>query len=306
MKKNIGVVLFLSFIIFGCKLNKEKTNNQEETKTPFQNKEVQTTKSELDTSPSEVKEKDTANSQDTIHQDKKVDHYICFTENKNKNLVIWMSFNANNKALQVKYKGQKEAINLQFVKKEVQTPGYPAMNFYYNEIYEGKVNGQYIHTHSGTWDYVEYIRKDRKKFNFTINHNATPYGKTPCFDEHNKPSSLSLQTSSKISLDSEACGKIRFALKKSDLSEFKAIIVSATNGEAMVMINNKKILFKNGKETTKNQKIRTYENEAYQLVLKFTSLVNNSGLQDHIGSIMIRKKDAATEVNYNVVGAGGC
>jgi hypothetical protein len=47
---------------------------------------------------------------------------------------------------------------------------------------DGKENGQYRITHSGIWDYVEYKRgTDGKIFNFTIDHNANPYGKEPCF-----------------------------------------------------------------------------------------------------------------------------
>ncbi len=115
----------------------------------------------------------------------KIDHYICYTEDEQSDLVIWISFDDQSKARQVKYKGMKTAIDLTFVKESDNlNPGgpYPVYARYYNEIYEGKINGVYKLTHSGIWDYVEYTRgKDAKVFNFTIDHNADPYGSSPCF-----------------------------------------------------------------------------------------------------------------------------
>ena len=51
----------------------------------------------------------------------------------------------------------------------------------------GQINGKYNFTHSGNYDYIEYIRKDGKKFKFTINLNNSlnPEGdgfrSTPCY-----------------------------------------------------------------------------------------------------------------------------
>ena len=59
---------------------------------------------------------------------------------------------------------------------------YPVIEDYYKEMVDGKENGQYKITKSGNWVYVEYKRgTDGKIFKFTIDHNANPYGKAPCF-----------------------------------------------------------------------------------------------------------------------------
>ncbi len=132
-------------------------------------------------------EKETTESEgtsDTGTSNANVAHYICYTDNDVATRKIWISFTDAGKALQVKYKGQTEAMTLRFDDEEVATDGTnPVTTQYYSEIYDGQKNGTYKLTHSGVWDYVEYTRgKDSKKFNFTIDHNANPYGKTPCFE----------------------------------------------------------------------------------------------------------------------------
>lgn len=115
------------------------------------------------------------------------DHFICYKSDNNSNLAISISFDKDGKALNVKYKGQEESIDLSFKKEEYLEGGaHPTIETYYSEIYEGKENGVYKLTHSGVWDYAEYTRsKDGKKFNFTINHELTiendGYRTTPCF-----------------------------------------------------------------------------------------------------------------------------
>ncbi|WP_299892197.1 hypothetical protein [uncultured Lacinutrix sp.] len=111
-----------------------------------------------------------------------IEHYICYTNNDKKDMRIWISF-SKEKAIQIKYNGQQDAIDLIFDKETyIKGGSHPTIIKYYNEIYNDKVNGIYKLTHSGNWDYVEYTRgKDSKIFNFTIDHNANPYGKTPCF-----------------------------------------------------------------------------------------------------------------------------
>lgn len=117
------------------------------------------------------------------HLIQKLDHYICFDNDEKISPRIWISFNVKDYALQVKYEGQHEAMDLQFVKEEyIEGGAHPTLISYYNEIVEGQINGIYKITHSGVWDYVLYERKrDGKAFNFTIDHDAKPYGKIPCF-----------------------------------------------------------------------------------------------------------------------------
>ncbi len=175
MKKNLIVPATLTVIIAACSQNKTETITEQKVE------ESKQSINRLEKDSLTIKDKK-LNEEQTTTGNKVVDHYICFTEDQQKKLVIWMSFNTKGEALQVKYKGQEQAIDLVFVKKEPQSPGYPAMSYFYNEVYDGELNGQYIHTHSGVWDYVTYIRKkDGKKFNFTIDHDAKPYHKTPCF-----------------------------------------------------------------------------------------------------------------------------
>lgn len=117
------------------------------------------------------------------HLIQKLDHYICFNNDEKISPRIWIGFNVKDYALQVKYEGQHEAMDLQFVKEEyIEGGAHPTLIKYYNEIVNGQINGSYKITHSGIWDYVLYERKrDGKAFNFTIDQNANPYGKMPCF-----------------------------------------------------------------------------------------------------------------------------
>ena len=110
------------------------------------------------------------------------DHYICFNGDDN-SMVIWVSYSREEKALEVKYKGQDKAMQLVHTKGDSRFPGaYIVSDDYYIEMVDGKENGQYKITHSGIWDYVEYKRgTDGKIFKFTIDHNANPYGDAPCF-----------------------------------------------------------------------------------------------------------------------------
>lgn len=111
-------------------------------------------------------------------------HYICYTDDSKSDLYIWIRFSGG-KAKEIKYKGMETSIDLEFDKEsENLNPGgpYPVFANYYNEIVDGKVNGVYKLTHSGNYDYAEYVRaKDNKTYNFTIDHSANPYGSTPCF-----------------------------------------------------------------------------------------------------------------------------
>ena len=110
-------------------------------------------------------------------------YYICYNEDNDSSLKLSIEFN-NGRALNVKYKGMNSSMDLIFIKEENENPGgaYPVLASYYKEMYQGKVNGEYKLTHSGIWDFVEYIRgKDSKKFNFTIDHKSNSYSSSPCY-----------------------------------------------------------------------------------------------------------------------------
>ena len=115
---------------------------------------------------------------------KSPNYYICYSENNNKNLQLWIGFDEKAKATKVKYKGMNLDMDLVFVKEVDENGGgpYPVLAEYYNEIYEEEVNGTYKLTKSGNWYYAEYIRKsDSKVFNFTINIEANNFSDSPCF-----------------------------------------------------------------------------------------------------------------------------
>lgn len=73
-------------------------------------------------------------------------------------------------------------MKLVFKKMEVIEAGSAPYEEYYDEMYNGKINGKYKLTHSGNWDYAEYTRaKDGKVFDFTIEHEVPQYESEPCF-----------------------------------------------------------------------------------------------------------------------------
>ena len=120
----------------------------------------------------------------TVDSSDTVSYYICYNEDNGSSLNLSIGFNNKGRALSVKYKGMNYSMDLIFIKVENENPGgpYPVLVKYYNEMYQEKVNGEYKLTHSGNWDYVEYIRgKDSKKFNFTIDRNYNSYSYNPCF-----------------------------------------------------------------------------------------------------------------------------
>ena len=115
---------------------------------------------------------------------KSPNYYICYSENNNENLQLWIGFDEKAKASKVKYKGMNLDMDLVFVKEVDENEGgpYPVLAEYYNEIYEEKVNGVYKLTKSGNWYYAEYTRKsDSKVFNFTIDIEANNFSDSPCF-----------------------------------------------------------------------------------------------------------------------------
>ncbi|MBW2961489.1 hypothetical protein [Mesonia aestuariivivens] len=170
LRRILLLLLFVSTFTISC-----KESNQHQKKNTDTLKEAETKKKKQEA----VIEKE----EPSITKESKNSKYVCFTNDNNKSKRIWVEFAANGKASHVKYEGQNEAISLQYVKEESTEGGaHPTIKNYYQEIYKGEVNGEYILTHSGVWDYVTYIRgKDGKEFNYTIDHNSNPYGKKPCF-----------------------------------------------------------------------------------------------------------------------------
>ena len=116
--------------------------------------------------------------------EKSPSYYICYTENNNNNLQLWIGFDEKSNASKIKYKGMNLEMDLVFVKELNENPDgpYPVLVEYYNEIYQEKVNGVYKLTKSGNWYYAVYTRgSDNKQFSFTIDNESNNFGKTPCF-----------------------------------------------------------------------------------------------------------------------------
>lgn len=121
----------------------------------------------------------------TIDIKKKIiKHYICYAMDDKPSVKIWIAFAENNHAFKIKYKGQQESMKLEFIKEEyIEGGAYPTIKQHYHELLNETINGTYVLTHSGIWDYVEYTSVNNpKKYNFTILHDENPYGKNPCFN----------------------------------------------------------------------------------------------------------------------------
>lgn len=173
--KRASLLLFL-LVLISCTSKKENTTET----TPENNTQQDTVKVTEAIVP---EENSTTENNDNSTEITNEDYYICYTDDDVPTRVIWIRFAKDGKAQQVKYKGQKEAINVVFVSEETSEGGaHPTIESNYDEIYNGTKNGTYTLTHSGVWDYVTYTReKDQKQFHFTIDHEADPYGKEPCF-----------------------------------------------------------------------------------------------------------------------------
>ncbi|MDN3595486.1 hypothetical protein [Zunongwangia endophytica] len=173
-RKILSVSVIASTLFISCKDNSEK-DSPEQPERPKQ-EVVETEKKQ------ETKIDSATLSNESESTAAQLD-YICYTSDSNKNKRIWIEFAKNGKAQKVKYEGQKETIDLKYTEEEFQKGGaHPTIITYYDEIYQGEVNGTYKLTHSGVWDYVTYTRgKDGKEFNYTIDHEKDPYGDKPCF-----------------------------------------------------------------------------------------------------------------------------
>ncbi len=167
MSMNKVILTLTALIIFSCK--DQKTNQNTTTE--------QVVEEKVDTI-SSVINKETLKDLSVVPH-----HYICYTYDRNKTKRIWIGFSEKNLAIELKYEGQQESLQLKYNTEEyIEGGAHPTIIKYYDEIYQNKVNGKYKLTHSGNWDYVTYIRgKDNKEFNYTIDHHANPYGSIPCF-----------------------------------------------------------------------------------------------------------------------------
>jgi hypothetical protein len=113
--------------------------------------------------------------------------YRCFDSDDNVKLKISVEY-LNDLPISVKYKGQSASIPLSLIKGSQKTiEGFSTIEESFNEMLNGQINGKYIFTHSGIWDYIVYIRKDGAQFNFTINHDESlnpsgdGYREAPCY-----------------------------------------------------------------------------------------------------------------------------
>ena len=115
-------------------------------------------------------------------------YFICYTSDQNQSLELSIHFSAEGRATALKYKGQQDYIPLKYLSEKMETDGaHPNIYQYYQEIYEGKENGNLELIHSGIWDYANYTRKkDSKQFHFAIDHEQTvvddTYRTTPCYE----------------------------------------------------------------------------------------------------------------------------
>ncbi len=112
-------------------------------------------------------------------------YYQCFDADEHPNIKINVQYEKD-VAVSVRYKGQRKSLMLVRAGQKLENEGaHPTVYTTYIEKKEGKTLGTYLMIHSGIWDYIEYTRKDGKKFNFTINHalslNGDSFRTTSCY-----------------------------------------------------------------------------------------------------------------------------
>ncbi|WP_226294257.1 hypothetical protein [Aquimarina algicola] len=306
--RRIYTLLFTIAFLLSC--NQKKNNNdplptdEENNITTIENTEINDAKEKVE---------DAVENVETEINEIKPDHYICFKGDKNPDMVIWVSFGGNKgKALQVKYKGQQEAIDLEFVRESLVSNGaHPTIDYYYNEIYNGKVNGVYKHTHSGAWDYIEYTRnKDGKKFTFTIDHESDPYGKTPCFDHNNNASAvsnLSLKVFEGFPIEIDGCSTY-FSLNRGDFKKSKFIYVDDIDAKAAIHINDELVVFQklNEQRVTRDSMVKVLQNDKYRIQIKTAKISQTDETVQHKGTIEIEDLKNASRLIQDIIGEFGC
>ena len=76
----------------------------------------------------------------------------------------------NERAQYIEYRnnGELRTVNLNFKSQDFPEPGFPTYTLIYDALLQnGKPFGQYIQTHSGIYDYLEFTNDDGEVFNFT-------------------------------------------------------------------------------------------------------------------------------------------
>ena len=172
------ILLLCTLALVSC--DPQKNNSSTEPTTPPSSNETQVAAPEGDAIDTKTEEIDNVAA-----------YWICYNGDNDSPLKISINFNKGGRALKILYKGQTEAITLEFIDEIMENEGaYPVTKTRYAELYEGKINGTYLLTHSGNWDYVEYVRGiDQKLYSFTIDHklaingSGDGYRDTPCYPE---------------------------------------------------------------------------------------------------------------------------
>lgn len=123
---------------------------------------------------------------DLDHPQGRPSHYICYTEDNGASRDLMIAFSEDGNAIFAQYMGQTGKLHLQLDEKSMTTGGaHPVVVDRYIELVDGKENGTYTLSHSGVWDYAEYLSGKGKIFKFTINHDVSiagdGYRDTPCF-----------------------------------------------------------------------------------------------------------------------------
>jgi hypothetical protein len=110
--------------------------------------------------------------------------YICFDNDKNSDFKLSVEY-YDGTPTSIKNNTDNSSIKLEVIKgsyKEYEGSSYSETYF---EIINGVKNGRFTFTHSGIYDYIEYVDKNGKKSKFTINLEDTvndeSYRQTPCF-----------------------------------------------------------------------------------------------------------------------------
>lgn len=106
-----------------------------------------------------------------------IDHFICYNGDTNKENRIWIGFDANSNALLVKKSNEETSRTLSFLEKEMNTESMIPRT---SQAYSLDSTSFYYLTHAGNWDYALYTN-GKDSINYTIDHEANPYGKEPCF-----------------------------------------------------------------------------------------------------------------------------
>ena len=117
--------------------------------------------------------------------------YACFQNEVNKKIQLTVVFKKE-KAIAIKYRGQKKAIPLIYSNKEQTENGAGSPSFFWKETYfvktGKKISGSYTFTNGGAYELqLSYIdKRSNRKNNFVIipslaGENFSPYRNAPCF-----------------------------------------------------------------------------------------------------------------------------